>query len=332
LAALFVYCAVRCVVRGSFDCASLCGMAAAAGLALHTRVSMAIGLYAALGLLMMLLAARACAMAHASQSSARPHWDWTRIRNLPFKDLLPPLVILLAFAGIAALINQYRWGHPLVFADYDIYQVNQSFPDRLSRTEAYGLFNLVRLPLGILYYFVPLWVVRRPDGHLLFEEQQTRLLDAAELPPSSFLLTDALLVLLLALACWAIAAPRYRLVGNRPEVAAIGAGLALPWLLMLSAISMNFRYRIEFYPLLEFGAFVAVASAVRGSLALSPNARSFLFAGMVLSVVGSHLVLILYKLSPFGPATGLLRPGIVHFYAAQFAERAPSLRWILPGM
>jgi len=82
--------------------------------------------------------------------------------------------------------------------------MNELFPDRLPRTQIYGLFNLSRVPFGIVYYFFPIWVLRRADGHLLFEEHQWRLIDATELPPSSFFLTDTLLMLLLSYAGWSL--------------------------------------------------------------------------------------------------------------------------------
>jgi hypothetical protein len=312
-AALFVYFAVRCVVRDHFDRGNLCSMAFAAGFSLNTRVSVAVGLYAGLTFLVIVLAIRSLVKLSSQRMNSQCWRNTTIVR-----DLLPTFLILLIFAAIAGIINFYRWGHPLVFADFSLYIYNKDFPDRLPRTETFGLFNILRVPLGLIYYFVPVWVVQRTDGKLMFEEYQTRLLDAVELPPSSFLLTDAFLVLLVAYACWILITSRELSSGDRFGLGAIGVGLGLPWLLMLTAISMNFRYRIDFYPLLEFGAFVALVLAARFKLIPSGGrAKGLLFASVALSIVASHLVYTLYILSNFGPAIGFLRQGVVHYYGSQ---------------
>jgi hypothetical protein len=74
--------------------------------------------------------------------------------------------------------------------------------------------------------------------------------------------------------------------------------LSVGGILMLTAISMAFRYRIEFYPLLEFGAFLGVYAFLRYSR--QPPGRHavwLLGSGAIISIVGSHSVLLLYKLS-----------------------------------
>ena len=166
------------------------------------------------------------------------------------------MLILLGFSALAGLVNYYRWGDPLVFADYRLYLTNSEEPGWLPLTKAYGLFNLSRIPFGIIYYFFPIWILRRNDGHRLLEEHQRHFIESTELPPSTFFLTDTLLMLLLLYAVWSLLRARRSAGIDRPSALAIGTGLTAPCLLMLSAISMNFRYRIEFYPLIEFGAFL----------------------------------------------------------------------------
>ena len=327
LAAFFVYFAVRCLVRNHFDRGSLCAMAVAAGLSLLTRVSVAVGLYGALTLVLIVLVVRSLRKVSAQHPSPHLSQNTTIVG-----DLLPPLLILFIFGGIAGVINVYRWGNPLVFADYSLYLTNTYFADRMPRTEAYGLFNIWRIPFGLVYYFFPIWVVQRSDGQFLLDDHQRRLLDAVELPPSSFLLTDAFLVLLLAYACWIVATSRHLSSSDRLKLSAIGAGLGLSWLLMLTAISMNFRYRIDFYPLLEFGAFVAVALAAGDKILTSTRAKKILFASVVLSIGASHFVLFLYKLSGLGPARDFLDQSLIHYYTSQLVERFPSLPGIVHGL
>jgi hypothetical protein len=242
-----------------------------------------------------------------------------------------PTLILLSFALVAAFVNYRRWGDALVFADYRLYIMNAKYPDRLLRTAAYGLFNLFRVPFGILYYFFPIWVIRRGDGHLLFEEHQWRLIDATELPPSSFFLTDPLFVLLLLYAGWSLLTAQRSAGISRLRALAIGAGFLAPCLLMLAAISMNFRYRMEFYPLIEFGGFLGFLALCRSPLsATSPRRVCTLpVACAAVGILGSHLIMILYKLSDFGPAIERMHLGIYTYYVQQFHLAFPSLaRWI----
>ncbi len=270
----FVFLALRGLLTArGFDRRTLLAMALCAGLALLTRVSVGLGLYVGLGLL---LAARGG------------------------RGALAPGMLLLAFAGVAAGVNAGRWGNPLIFADFTRYAMNQDVTlDRIPRLAAYGAFNLARLPLGLSYYFAPVWGILRPDGLLLFAESQARLVDAMELPPGSFLLTDPLL---LGLA--AIGVTRLR---RWPE-AALLAGLAIPPLLMLTAISMAHRYRMEFTPCFLFAALLgwralahdrAIAHTTTGRSAI---ARGIVGSMVVLSILTSHAEAALYAVSPWGPA------------------------------
>jgi hypothetical protein len=43
---------------------------------------------------------------------------------------------------------------------------------------------------------------------------------------------------------------------------AIECGFVAPCVLMLTALAMNFRYRLEFFPLIEFGAFLGFSRYV----------------------------------------------------------------------
>ncbi|RZF64220.1 hypothetical protein EWE75_11760 [Sphingomonas populi] len=269
-------------------------MASAAGAALLTRVSIGIGLIAAFGLLLFVEAV-----------SNRAH-----LREQIRKSMRP--LIVLAVAGIAtAWVNYARWGDPLTFADYKYYLFNLKYPDRLARTAAYGLFNFVRIPFGIIYYFLPVWVLHGSDGQLLFEATRFRLIDAAELPPSSFLLTDPLLLALggVALVRW---------LGQRrlgaAQGGAIAAGLAIPPLLMLTAISMCFRYRMDFYPLIEFLAFSGLAMIRQRDAMARPWLVSALAA---VSVLSSVAVSVAYVAGKLGPGQLLIGRGVGQYYLSR---------------
>jgi hypothetical protein len=303
LGAVFVYCAVVGILRGRFGRQLLCAMAIAAGLTLLARVSVAVGLYAAMGLLL--------------------------VFHLRSRAWLMPAAILVVFAALAAVVNFYRWDHPLVFANYHLYLMNEHHPDRLPRTELYGLFNIARIPFGLVYYFFPIWIFHRADGRLFFEEYHTRLMDQAELPPSSFLLTDPLLFFLGVVLLVALVRNRLPAGLNKHHVLAVLVGLSASAVLMLCAISMSFRYRIDFYPFIEFSAFIgAVIICRRASTWSIARLKAGCVVATMTAIAASHFVLVLHKLSLAGPSIAHLRPGIVHLYADE-AVLHPSLKRVL---
>jgi hypothetical protein len=274
LGAAFVYLAIVGLLLEGFSTRRFCGLAAIAGIALLSRVSTGMALYAACSLLLLVTYPRAL----------------TR--------LLAPLLVLFVFGCATAFVNYERWGNPLVFADYHVYIENLHHPDRLQRMANYGLFNITRIPLSLLYYVLPVWVVRNDAGDLLFNADYTRLFDFTELPPGTFLLTDTLLIGFFAYAIRSMIVLTPGSALQRAQIAGTAAGLSVGGVLMLTAISMAFRYRIEFYPLLEFGAFLGVYAFLRYSR--QPPGRHavwLLGSGAIISIVGSHSVLLLYKLS-----------------------------------
>jgi hypothetical protein len=261
----FVFLAMRGLVTArGFDRGTLCWMALCAGLALLTRVSFGTGLCAALGLLLL-------------------------VRGQP-REWPVPIGILLAFVAVTGIVNGGRWGNPLTFADFSRFDLSQdATPDRLGHLAAYGAFHPARIWLGLNYYFLPIWVWIRSDGHVLFAEAQATLMDAMELPPGSFFLTDPLLIGLAIAGAMAI----------RDRVrAALLLGLCVPPLLMLCAISMAHRYRIEFYPLLFLAALFGVTAGGRGQMTRS--FRIVIIAATVIGIVASHGMAVLYARSPWG--------------------------------
>jgi len=264
-----------------FDQPTLCGMAVCAGLALLTRVSFGVGLYAALGLFLL-------------------------ARGVPRTWPLP-CVILLAFLAITGIVNAGRWGDPFTFVDLSRYNLSQDVaPERLGHVAAYGAFNAARVWLGLSYYFLPVWVWIRSDGHVLFAETQATLMDAMELPPGSFFLTDPVL---LRLAIAGVLSIRDR--GR----AALVLGLCAPPVLILCAISMAHRYRMEFYPLLFVAALFGLAASSRWT-APTRLFRITIIGGVAIGVLASHAMAVLEAYSPRGPAEFYLeRYGLVGTYS-----------------
>ncbi|MET3724377.1 hypothetical protein [Sphingomonas trueperi] len=295
--ALFVAAAIHAQLRG-LGREALLVMALAAGLAMLTRVSLGIGLVAAFGGVLLIEAVR-------SRADLR---GWLATAVLP--------MLLLALLGLmTAGVNIGRWGNPFTFADYHHYNYNEWYPDRMVRMAEQGLFNLRRVPFGLIYYFAPVWVLRGADGQLLLEATRAKWIDAAELPPSSFLLTDPLLLTLGALAIlgWA----RHASV-DRVRGIAVALGLAIPAGLMLCAVSMNFRYRLDFYPLFEFLAFSGLIVAGHGGAAPGPRWTAVL---ATISVLASLLVGAAYLVGRLGPGQLLIGDGVGAYYLQAFGLR-----------
>lgn len=295
--AMFVAAAIHARLHG-LRRGALLVMALTAGLAMLTRVSLGIGLVAALCGLLLVETVR----------NRRDLREWL--------GMAIPSVLLLALLGaITALVNFGRWGNPLTFADYHHYLYNAWYPDRLVRMAEQGLFNLHRVPFGLVYYFAPVWVLHGADGSLLLEATRQKWIDAAELPPSSFLLTDPLLLLLGARA---VATGLRRPSATRLRSAVIASGLAIPAVLMLCAVSMNFRYRLDFYPMFEFLAFSGVILIGEGARA--PGAR-LVGTLAVVSVLGSLLVGAAYLVGRLGPGQLLIGSGVGAYYLQAFGLR-----------
>jgi hypothetical protein len=298
LSAVFVYLVLRGLAGDDgFTFRLLNAMALVAGLCLLTRVSNATGLYAAFGLVWL------CVV-----------WRAFRSRQQSLARFVAPVVIPLGFVAATALINAGRWGNPLVFADFGKALINDQYPDRLGRLQLYGEFNLARIGYGLSYYFAPFWVWRDAAGNFLWQGFENGYSSCcSELPPSSFLICDPLLI---GLCVYGAATALRDGAGRRQLTVAAGFGLFVPIFLMLTAFGTSYRYRMEFYPFFELFAFLGFAR-----LAARPTERAPIVVAVTAGagVVTGHAVWLLYMLSPLGPAGRVLGPlGIVDFYRSLF--------------
>jgi hypothetical protein len=293
--AAFVYFAVKGVVSGEFSERTLAWMSALAGLALLTRVSTGIGLCVAFGLLLVVLLIE----------------DASAVRRM-----LLPVAVMAAFLIVTGVVNYYRWGHATTFANYTLYMGDARYPDRMPRTHLYGLFNVKRIPFGLLYYFFPVWAFRGPSGHYFFENMNARLMDAVELPPGSFFLTDLLPIAFIVFLVYAIWTRRAAVLQPMGRWLAVAAGLALPCLLMLTAISMNYRYRMEFYPEMDLLALLGLYAVVTNDALFAAFScwRRWMTAALGVSVVSAFALMILYKVTDWGPSQQYLQDGVVRYY------------------
>ena len=331
ISAAFIYCALRgLVAKREFSTGLIAVMAGLAGLSLLTRVSTALGLYVASGLLIVVLAWPSA----GTLQDRLPRF----FRGLASRRTVVGLAILLSFVGLAGVVNYQRWGNPLEFYyDPRTYIGYMTAPWRLARLETYGVFNIGRFWYGTLYYFLPIWTISRSDGQFLFAEFETRMLDAVETPPGSFLLSDPLLLVLagayLLRLPWLV---RERLL-DPGAVAALMIGLLIPMFLILTFMYMAFRYRMEFYPFLEFSAFLgfyAICLNPDEFSALSRRRLSLiLIATAGFGIVASHFTLFLHKISAPGnyasggadTSGGSPADGWVDYYRAGLRVIFPSL-------
>lgn len=291
---------------GGFRMRHFAGMAFAAGLCLLTRPSTAFGLHVALALLMV------WHIFSADRAATRI------VRRILQPTILLPVMIVAMFILVAGGVNFARWGNPFLVADLrdQVYLIAQ-YPDRAARLDTYGLFNIQRLAYGLVYYFVPVWVVPVGQGRLL-QSSITELFDAFELPPTSFLLTDPLTMLLAAVGLPALLRDRLTGIRRAPAVA-VAVGLSIAPAFMLVAWYMAFRYRLDFQPLFFFLA-VLGAATIASRVVAWPPARRRLLGGLlaaILIVQGLSALThsILYASSMFGPAYEHMQDGLLQFYA-----------------
>lgn len=306
---MFVHWSLRACLDAKQIPKALIWMSVASVGALLTRVSMGIGTYGAeclFGIIVLWL--------HLNNFSKASEETIPRQR---YQYVIAAAILVVGIL-LTAGINFERWGNPFTFANYNLYLFNAEYPDRIARTAHYGLFNIQRIPFGLIYFFFPLWAVRN-GNHLIFQDLFTRLLDAVELPPSSFFLTDGVFLLFGAIFIYSLVnrSAKCRSTDIRISSCSIILGLAVPAVLMLMAISMNYRYRAEFYPLIMFLGFMGISCVSVGEFN-KKWLKTLCITLVVIGIIFSNAILIIYNLSQHGPALELITDGIPNYYLSRF--------------
>jgi len=309
-AAVFVCLSIEGMIHGSFGTGRLNVMAACSGLALLTRASTGVGLIVTFLLLLSVLTLQAAPETKGLEASL------SKLRRaLVAPRVLRPLTILIALIAATGTVNYFRWGNPATFVDSHLYVMRDAWPNFVLSLHTYGYFNLRRIPFGLIYYFLPVWVLRNGNGGLLLSMPQSPLVGVVTLPPSSFFLTDVTAFGFILLLMIVLRKGRSSLMPIG-QFAAIAIGLTVPCLLTLSLSWMIFRYRMEFYPEIEFLAFMGLYLTVTNEamLARLGRARKIFNASLAVSILASVVSLALYDLSGDTSSDEIVRPGIVHYY------------------
>jgi hypothetical protein len=315
-ASIFVYFAVKGIVRRRFDRASLLWMSVCAGMALNTRASTGAGLM--LAFVLLVLAFEPGSDEVAGGRGVLRRWGWRWISGIAQPSTWIPLAVLAGFMAVAGAVNYFRWGNPATFSTFDLYINRDAWPNFVSSLSTYGLFNLRRIPFGLCYYFLPVWVLHGSNGELLFATTRARLFGDVELPPSSFLLTDMVPCCFIAFLGFAVRRCRLRFFSRAGrQGAAVAAGLLAPCVLMIGLTWMTYRYRIEFYPEMDFltllGLYLLLTRET--SVVKSAAVRLVFSIALTVSIVSSGAALMLHDMSDEGAEPEeILSHGVVRYY------------------
>lgn len=299
LESAFMYGALRgLLLPRRFSTPLLVTLACLAGVALLTRVTAGIGLYAALGLLLLALGTRAC-WPVASGVGAVNHAPLSLLQWLTSRQVIFPSLVLIVFAGLTGTVNYARWGNPLVFADMHFAPMMVE-SGRIAVLDQYGEFNLLRFPYAVIYYFFPInFFLHGPLGGLPFDGFPRVLFDGVEPPLSTFLVTDPALVLLAGAFFVALVRNRVPVALDRRQTTALLVGFLLPVFLLLAYFFLAFRFRGEFYLPLDFAAILGFyalgGSANDASRRTAWGVDKILRYSVIVGIAASHVLLAAYK-------------------------------------
>ena len=304
LTSAFMYCALRgLLLPQRFSTPLLVTLACLAGVALLTRVTAGIGLYAALGLLLVSLGTRACWPAVSNPGAVSGYDKDNRpsiLRWLMSRQVMLPVLILMVFAALCGAVNYARWGNPFLFVDMHYNPVMME-SGRIAVLDQYGEFNVRRLPYNVLYYFFPInFFLHGPFGGLPFNGFPRAYYDGVEPPLSTFLVTDPATLLLAGSFFIALVQNRVPAGLDRRQVTALFVGFALPVFLLLTYFFLAFRFRGEFYLPLEFAAILGFYALSRSLDGVSRSSAKWGFDktlrySVIIGIAASHVVLAAYK-------------------------------------
>jgi len=81
---------------------------------------------------------------------------------------------------------------------------------------------------------------------------------------------------------------------------------------------MSHRYRIDFYPLVEFLGFIGLTRVLDRDVSVGRAAGISIVGAAVTSIASSFIVLVLYRLSWWLPGISLMRASVLAYYEHRF--------------
>jgi hypothetical protein len=300
---------------------ALASLAAFAGLAINTRAPIGVALYFGT----VLLIAWTAWSRHAPE---RTQWRWPASGRVLVRAVLGlardprislPVLVLGLLAVAAGIVNFGRWGNPFAFSGANYTYWIQHHPNVIVAVRDYGVFNLDRIGIAVLYYATGIPYIFKsvpPFAGLLR-------CCVIEAPPFTPLLTNPLTVLLAGVGLYRLWCrpdlQRRSLVMLR--IVLIGHASAV--VLILAFFTFTLRYRFDFAPFMTLAAFVGYRSLSMTAAGFSgTRRRRILVAAMglcVLGVLGSHYILLVHKVWSIGVPMGVR---LALFPFAPFAHAA----------
>jgi hypothetical protein len=284
------------IVRAAFSAGSLRGrelvlLAALAGLTINTRPSVGVALY--LDTILFVAWTMWCRRS-APDRRARV---FSSKEARPITTLLPPIAVLGLAAVAVGVINFERWGNPLTFADFRLYDWLHRHAEFADALRNYGEFDVGRVWIGALYYAtgIPFMLKAAPP----FAEFLHARYQGIEALPIIPLLTNPITVLLAGVGLYrlwwrpelparSLAMLRFALVGHASTV-----------LLILAAMYLALRYRFDFAPFMTLAALIGYRSvSITAAGAQEPRRKQLRIAAIglcVLGILSSHYVLLIHK-------------------------------------
>ncbi|MFN3230546.1 MAG: hypothetical protein ACE363_00145 [Alphaproteobacteria bacterium] len=264
-------------------------LALIAGLAVHTRPTLAIGLYAATVGLCALEFYRLYTEADAAAPQQRL---WAATKSVVLGPIALTMIIMLIAGLLVFFLNWVRWGDPMMTAPMDRYGSRLFLdpdPERYGSIDELGSFSWRRIPANVLLYLVPL---------LELHERLASMFSAGyirkELPVPGILSIWILPLLLVV---------RFGRSGKAPvqtsQFRVVVAGFLIVVLMTLAFQTITFRYWVDLWPALFILLLASIPGAV-GWLANVPAHRARVWTGLfaVLGAVGIYWMvgaLNLYK-------------------------------------
>jgi hypothetical protein len=303
LAAAFNLVVMRTALRGDgFRTSELALLAALAGLALNTRAPIGVALY--LGTVL-LIGLAACSR-HAPDWR---QWRWplrgkvlvSAVSALARDPRISRPVLMLGLLVVAdGIVNFGRWGNPFTFSGANYTYWIQRHPNVIVAVRDYGVFNLDRIGIAVLYYSTGIpYILKSVPAFAGWLRGCV-----IEAPPFTPLLTNPLTIFLAGVGLYRVwvspdLQPRNAAIFR---IALIAHASAVVLILMFFTFTL--RYRFDFAPFMTLAAFVGYRSLSMTAAGFSETwRRRMLVAAMglcVLGVMGSHYILLVHKVWSIG--------------------------------